>query len=108
MSNQPICPHCGHDLGEDIPKALVGSIQLNCPLCSLTYSFQRDVSEHSGAEEEYYLSTGLFRKKPLHTQDGSFQADEIRIWFILSLCCIIPLILMSIIIVIIALTSTPG
>ncbi len=41
MEDHPICPHCGRGLDEDIPLALEGVIQLQCPFCEMIYSFQR-------------------------------------------------------------------
>jgi hypothetical protein len=106
VSAQPICPHCGQVLNEDIPLALVGSILLKCPICGLNYSFHRDEGEYSGdQEEEYHMSTGLFRRKPLRTPTGSSPTSQIRIWLILCLSCVIPLIFLSILAVIISLTS---
>lgn len=99
MEEQPICPHCGRGLDEDIPLALEGTMQVRCPFCEMIYSFQRQEDARFIEEDaEYYLSAGPFRKKMvLGDREKQREADSSSKKFsCLFLCLFGPLILIGI------------
>lgn len=108
MEEQPKCPHCEQFLDEAIPLALEGPIQLRCPFCEMTYSFQRR-EDTSSIEEaaEYYLSSGPFRKKMVFgDKDESREADAMsKRYSCLFLCLFGPMILLGIFLLIVNIIS---
>ena len=99
MEDQVVCPQCGSALEEDIPLALVGSIQVKCPFCDMIYSFQRPEDVDTLEEEvESYLSFGPFRRKLIFSERGKpREGDPVTKQFsCLVLCLIGPLILFGI------------
>lgn len=99
MEEHPICPHCGRGLDENIPLALEGTIQLKCPFCEMTYSFQRQKdSSYVEEDAEYYLSAGPFRRKlVLGDNDEPRKTDPTsKKYSCLFLCLFGPLILLGI------------
>jgi hypothetical protein len=73
MANYAICPHCGLEIQEAIPSAVIGTIQLRCPNCGMTFSYQQETEEPILENEDYYFSTGLFRRKPVSNKNGRFE-----------------------------------
>ena len=92
MEDRVICPHCNHELGEKIPLALVGSIQLKCPLCGMFYLFQREEDTESLEQEEAsYLSGGPFRRRvAVSNDDGLRPVNQLGDRFTCLFLCLIP------------------
>ena len=99
MEDLIICPHCGHELNETVPLALVGSIQLKCPTCGMFYLFQREGDEDILEQEiETYLSRGPFQRKfVLSRDDRPHPVSSISDRYTYLLLCLIgPLIIFGI------------
>ena len=84
--SEPICPHCGEPLGEDISKAIEDPIRIRCPTCELIYIFHRNDGGDSAEEEQYYFSSGPFRKNPIQ-MDARAQSGETAVMNRTCLLC---------------------
>jgi hypothetical protein len=91
MATHAICPHCGRELDESIPSSLVGTIELRCPHCEMTFTYQQETDTALPEDGEIYFSTGFFRRKSI---SGTHNASEEKPMFFYCLVylIIIPLI----------------
>ena len=101
MASEPVCSHCGEPLGEDIPKAIEDPIRIRCPTCELIYIFHRHDGGESSEEEQYYFSSGPFRKNPIQMDAGTYPRETRMMTRTCLFCfCIIgPLVLFGILLI---------
>ncbi|MHA1136989.1 MAG: hypothetical protein ACTSSE_10930 [Candidatus Thorarchaeota archaeon] len=97
MASEPICTHCGEPLGEDIPKAIEDPIRIRCPNCELVYVFHRTERGATAEEEQYYFSSGFFRKNPVQMDARNPETSVMNRTCLLCFCVVGPLILFGII-----------
>lgn len=103
MSGMPLCPYCGTDLGEPIPNALQGIIQLRCPACSRLYEYSEELgSLPIDIEPIYHLSSGLFRRKiAVGSQNEDIASDDSsRLSSYLCFCLLSPILVLLLILMI--------